>query len=320
MFGDFKRGAYSMKIDGGATSVDGGVVLAPFTRSFSVSARKPQLSFAASGRYLPRTAWTNLGIKHLNVDAVNLIVRQVPPENLVFWLGNDGSDAADERTSNVVLKKTIPLRGDADAQTTTWIDVASLLPATTKGVLELKLVGVGAQATSRLLLTNMSLVAKKTAPPGKPWEQHVQVWALDMDSADLLDDVEVSLVRKSGKVVARCTTSGGQGCALDARADDDPDQAEPFALIARKGDDLTYIRYTDLRADVAESSTSGAPYVTDEPVSRGDLLRSRRLSPGRHRARRRDRPRRQGPRARQGAADRRQGHRSAREGRAQARR
>src|SRR5690606_38663603 len=45
----------------------------------------------------------------------------------------------------------------------------------------------------------------------------------------------------------------------------DPDQAAPFALIARRGDDLTYIRYKDLRADVVESSTSGAPYVAATP-------------------------------------------------------
>ncbi len=261
---DLKRGVYKMRIDGGATSVDGGVVLAPFAKSFSVPARKPTLSFASSGRYLPKSAWTNLGVKHLNVDAVNLIVRQVPPENLIFWLGNEGTDAADERTSNIILKKTIQLRGDPDAATTTWLDVASLLPASTKGVLELKLIAVGAQATSRLMLTDMSLVAKKTSPPGKPWEQTVRVWALDMDSADTKSGVDVQLVRKSGKVVAKCTTSG-DGCTLDAKSEDDPDQAEPFAVIAKKGDDLTYIRYSDLKADVAESSTSGVPYVADVP-------------------------------------------------------
>jgi len=253
-----------VKIDGGATSLDGGVVLAAFTRSFSVSARKPQLSFAASGRYLPRSAWTNLGIKHNNVDTANLIVRQVPAENLVFWLG-ETTDAATEQTSNVILKKTIPLRGAPDVATTTWLDVASLLPATTKGVLEMKLVGVGTEATSRLLLTNMSLVAKKSSSPTKPALQTVQVWALDMDSADLLSGVDVSLVRKSGKVVAKCTTKAGDGCTLTAKADDDLDDAVPFAVIARKGDDLTYIRYQDLRADVAESSTSGVPFVADTP-------------------------------------------------------
>ncbi|MBA3539965.1 MAG: hypothetical protein H0T79_10085, partial [Deltaproteobacteria bacterium] len=37
------------------------------------------------------------------------------------------------------------------------------------------------------------------------------------------------------------------------------------ALIARNGDDLTYIRYQDLRADLAESSTAGVPYVSETP-------------------------------------------------------
>jgi uncharacterized protein YfaS (alpha-2-macroglobulin family) len=264
VFGEFKRGVYKLKIDGGATSVDGGVVLAPFARSFTVAARKPRLAFAASGRYLPRSAWTNLGIKHVNVDTANLIVRRVPAENLVFWLGEDG-DAATDRTSDVILKKTIPLRGDPDAQATSWLDVEPLLPKTTRGVLELKLVGVGAEGTARLLLTNMSLVAKKWSAPGNPAAQTVQVWALDMDSADPLSGVDVSLVRKSGKVVATCTTQGGDGCTLAARHGDDPDDAAPFAVIAKKGDDLTYIRYQDLRADVAESSTSGVAVIAEAP-------------------------------------------------------
>ncbi|MDQ3301375.1 MAG: MG2 domain-containing protein, partial [Myxococcota bacterium] len=142
--------------------------------------------------------------------------------------------------------------------------VAAMLPATTKGVLEMKLVGLGVQSTSRLLLTNMSLVAKKTSVPGKPWDQSVRVWALDMDSGALIDSVDVSLVRMSGKVVGRCATANGAGCTLSSHSDTDPDQAEPFSIIARKGDDLTYIRYADLRATV-EGNTAGQPYVSDTP-------------------------------------------------------
>ncbi len=273
VFGELKRGTYTMKLDAGATTVDGGTLLAPFTRSFVVPSRKPQLAFGSTGRYLPRTAWNNLAIKHQNVEAVNVFVRQVPAENLVFWLG--GPDAADERTADLLLKKTIPLRGDPDTLTTTWLDVASLLPATTRGVLELKLVGLGARATSRIMLTNMSLVAKKTSTPNKPWDQQVAVWALGMDSSALLDGVDVTLVRRSGKVVARCTTSGGKGCVLATRTASDPDHGEPFAVIARKGDDLTYIRYEDLRATVAESSTSGLPYVAPDTPYRAAVFADR---------------------------------------------
>ena len=264
IFGEFKRGAYGMKIDAGALSVDGGLVLAPFSQSFAISARKPALQFAGTGRYLPRTAWNNLGIKHLNVEQANLVVRRIPPENLIFYLG--GNDNADARTSDLILDKTIAVRGKADEQGTTWLDVASLIPAgQTRGVLEMKLVAIGARTTARLLLTNMSLVAKKTSVPGKPWLQTVKVWALDMDTADALTGVDVSLVRNSGKSVARCETRGADGCTLEVKTDDDPDQTPPFALIAKKGDDLTYLRYQDLRADVADSSTAGVPYSAESP-------------------------------------------------------
>jgi alpha-2-macroglobulin len=264
VFGQFQRGVYQVRIDGGATTVDGGVVTAPFSRSYSVAARKPQLAFGSTGRYLPRKAWSNLGIKHLNVEEANLVVRQVPPENLVFWLGDTTSDAADDRTSNVILKQRLPLRGSPDTPEATWQDVSSLLPASTKGVLELKLAGVGVSATSRLLLTNLSLVAKKTQVPDKPWLQTVHVWALDTLSSELLDGVAVELVRKSGKVVASCKTANG-GCVLEVTDTRDPDRAEPFALIARKGDDLTYLRYQDLRAAFAESNTTGTPYAATTP-------------------------------------------------------
>jgi hypothetical protein len=39
IFGDFKRGVYKLKIAGGASSVDGGVLLAAYNRTFSVAAR-----------------------------------------------------------------------------------------------------------------------------------------------------------------------------------------------------------------------------------------------------------------------------------------
>jgi hypothetical protein len=264
VFGNFKRGVYRVKIEPGARTIDGGTVMAPFSRSYAVAARKPQLSFAGTGRYLPRAAWTNLGIRHLNVDDANLIVRQIPVENLVFWLGNTASDVADDRTSNVILKETIPLRGDADTHTTSWKDIASMLPATTKGVIELKLAGGGTHSTARLLLTDLSLVAKKTSVPDEPWRQIVKVWALDMQTNELLDGVEMQLVRKSGKVVATCRTGGAAGCMLEVKPGD-PDEAEPFAIIARKNNDLTYIRYQDLRADVAEASIAGRPYQQTSP-------------------------------------------------------
>jgi len=265
VFGDFKRGTYAMTIDAGVGSVDGGVTQASFEKSFSVPARKPAVSFVSNGRYLPRNAWRNLAINHLNIDAANLFIRHVPPENLVYWMSDDYRENTDERTSNLVVAKTIAVKGAPDAMTTTWIDVASWLPADTKGVLELSLEAPGAQRnTARLLLTEMSIVAKKGASdPKEPWKEEVRVWAMGMEESNLLSGVEMKLVRKSGLVVAKCTTSGEEGCTLKADRPDE-DKHAPFAIIATKGGDLTYLKYSDLRTDVADSDVQGVPWVTEQ--------------------------------------------------------
>lgn len=265
IFGDFTRGSYAMTIDAGVGSVDGGVTQSSFERSFSVPARKPAVTFTSNGRYLPRSAWRNLAVNHLNVDQAELSIRHVPPENLVYWMSDDYRENTDDRTSNLAVKKTIALKGTPDAMTTTWVDVGSWLPSDTKGVLELVLTANGAsRVTARLLLTEMSIVAKKSAvDPKEPWKEEVRVWAMGMEDSNLLSGVEMKLVRKSGLVVGRCTTSGEDGCTLKAdRPDEDPNP--PFAIIATKGSDLTYLKYNDLRTDVADSDVQGVPWVTEQ--------------------------------------------------------
>jgi uncharacterized protein YfaS (alpha-2-macroglobulin family) len=262
VFGELARGPLTLTIDAGARSEAGGVVQEAFTRSFTVPARKPALSFASGGRYLPRSAWRSLPVSHTNLDGAELEVRHVPPENLVFWLSDEENEQATERTSNVIAKKSLALKGPQDRSATTWVDVAGLLPASTKGVLQLTLAGGGVRTTARLLLTQMNLVAKRSVDAKEKWKQEVRVWALDMDSTDLLSGVEITVVRRSGKPLGRCTTSGDDGCAVQV-ARDDADDAQPFAILARKGDDLTYIRYADLATDTSDADVAGEPFTAE---------------------------------------------------------
>ncbi len=130
-------------------------------------------------------------------------------------------------------------------------------------MLEVSLQANGQRTASRLLLTDLSLVAKRT-PAADKVPESVRVWALGIESNALLSGVEVSLVKKSGQVVARCTTSGEQGCVLDApKGDLDP--GTPFALIARKGEDLTYLRYQDLKTEIADADVQGESYRAERP-------------------------------------------------------
>ena len=98
------------------------------------------------------------------------------------------------------------------------MDLSSMLPASTKGLLEIRLGGGKTDAVARLVLTDLNLVAKRaTAAEAK--NQAVLVWALDMGTGESLSGVEVKAIRKSGQVLATCTTDGAEGCLLAPQAD-----------------------------------------------------------------------------------------------------
>src|SRR6185503_19023347 len=136
-----------------------------------------------------------------------LTVREVPPQNLVFWMSDDGNEAASERTSDLILRQKLALLAPPDTQTTSWVDVAALVPKASHGLLELTISSGSARDTARLLLTDMHLVAKRGGvSSARPWGEELQVWALGQQDIEPLSAVEVKLIRKSGQVLATCRT------------------------------------------------------------------------------------------------------------------
>lgn len=263
ILGDFSRGATSVRIDG-LTTRDGGVLTGVVRAAISVPVRSPQVSFSTKGRYLPKSAWKSLALRHLNVDEVELTVRHVPRRNLVFWLSGD-EERADQRTSDVLLRKRLAVRGDTDVETTSSVDVRGLVPDAGAGVYELHVAAEGQADASRLLVTDLQLVAKTSAThPDEPFGRTIPVWALDAHTTKPKSGVEIEAVRRSGAVMASCTTGGDGGCVLSL-VTDGPDTSRPVALIAHTADDLTYLKFDDLRIEPTEAQVAGEPYLSETP-------------------------------------------------------
>ncbi len=262
ILGDFARGTYSMRIDADARSADGGVLQSTYSTSFSIPARKPKISFLSQGRYLPREAWKSLGVRHMNISEATLEVRRVSPANLVFWMSS-GNEAATANNSDLVLKEKIRLKTTPDEMTTSWVNVQRLMPAAPRGVLSVSLTHKnGVKTSARLLVTDINLVAKHEAGTGK-----TRVWALYMHTSEPLSGVKIEQVVRSGRVISTCSTSGAAGCTLDGVSKDAVDQAKPFALIAQKDKDLTYLVYDELRATPDAARVHGRAYKTKAPYT-----------------------------------------------------
>ncbi|RMG21290.1 MAG: hypothetical protein D6729_01060, partial [Deltaproteobacteria bacterium] len=297
LFGPFTRGAYTMWIDPGLTTEDGGHLAAALSRQLVVPARSPSLRLTTRGRYLPRRAWKSLAVEHVNVDAITVEVRRVRPENLVFWMSNDEDERLDARSSDLVARRRFPVSGRPDVSTLSLLDVGSLVPASTRGLLEISLRAGKAQATARVLLTDLLLVAKRSGPaapggtepaatesagtesagaeaPKAPrLPEEIRVWALDLESLAPRSGVEVRAVRRSGTVLGRCTTGADGGCVLSPKAPD-ADPEPPFALLATHGEDQSYLKFDDVAVEVQEALVSGPPYRSRSPYE-GSLFTDR---------------------------------------------
>lgn len=264
LLGDFARGQYKLRIGAGAKTEDGGFVSKTHDIDLTVPTRSPKLRFVSQGRYLPRDAWSNLAVEHLNVDTLKLTVRHVPRTNLVYWMS--GSDEnADARVADLVREVEIPLRGEADVESTSWVDLAAVVPEPKPGVYELTAQGNGVTDVRRLLMTDLHLVVKRSRPaPGQAWSRQVWVWALDAHSGRPVDGVDITLLRPSGKKMAGCKTSGRNGCVL-AVPEKDLDPTPPFAIVATRGVDFTYLKYSELSTEHPDDPVQGQPYHADRP-------------------------------------------------------
>ncbi len=269
--GDFTRGSYTMRIEPGARSVDGGAVKSAYEKTIVVPARKATMQFVNRGRYLPRDAWKSLAIRHMNVDEVKVTVRHIPLHNLVFWLSSP-TENANARMSDIVVDEKIAVAGKLDESAISWVNIGQMIPKPKPGVYEILVADVnakpvqsyynvkGAVDVARLLSTDINLVAKRAEPePGKLWSMDVEVWALDMKTNAPLAEVQVELVRPSGHVVGSCKTTTSGGCKIQGIGND-VDPTAPIALLAKKGDDFTYLKYDEVRVNTDSEPVQGAAY------------------------------------------------------------
>lgn len=262
--GDFAKGDYVVTIMAGARSVDGGVLAEKFVTQITVPRRSARATFESKGRYLPRKSWGNLPVRHLNAATARVRVRHIPRRNLLFWLSGYDEDAT-VRSSDFVADVKIPLLAKPDTVATTWIDLAEIVPNPKRGVYEIDLRAGGNRDVRRLLLTDMQLIVKRRATaPGDAWSRRYSAWVVNSHTGQPVRGVALALSRQSGHKLAECRTGADGGCALETSGKADDDSA-PFVVIATKGSDFTYLKFSDLHTSTGDSAVYGEAWHEAQP-------------------------------------------------------
>ena len=272
ILGDFKFGEINLTINAGLRTTDGGVVKALKTVKFNVPRRKPQVSVMAQGRYLSRDSWKNIAIKHMNTPEAEVEVRHIPAENLVFWISDDTEKATD-RNSNLILKSSVKFDGKPDVLATHVLSLADVMPNIPRGVIEFSVrdkAGKSQPDLKRLIATDINLLVKRGAS-GK----EIKVWALDFHKVKPISGVEVRMITKSGRALSTCSSDGDGYCAMSWDKAKEVDPSEPFAILASKDNDLTYLKFSELKTEVSEQLIQGRPFSGGDTPYRAALYSDR---------------------------------------------
>ncbi|MEE2836288.1 MAG: MG2 domain-containing protein [Myxococcota bacterium] len=268
LLGDFRRGSYRVKLHAGLVTVDEGFLQSDHVSIVRVGARPQHLEFVESGRYLPKAGWKTLRFRHRNVGEVQLEVRQIRPENLRYWLSS-GSERADQRISDVVVKKSLRVGAEADVMATGSLNVEELIGADFRGVLQVQLKAPGASSSTRLMVSDINLLAKRSlqtpAQDKRPAQWKYTVWSTAMHTHQALAGTQLELVAPSGRAIATCITGADGSCALEDTRADAMDPARGIAVVARRGGDLTYLRFKDLELPLNQSQIGGERYRDTKP-------------------------------------------------------
>lgn len=250
--GAWPPGTYALTVDGGLASLAGGTLAAPASTQVVVPAAPPSIDFVGRGRYAAREVMQSVPVRHINATHAELTVRQVHPQNLLFWLTNP-TEATDGRTSDVLLQRRIALANEPDVPMVSWLNIADLLPGHPTGALELTLSTAAAVAVLRVIPTDLGVVALRGS------DTSVRLWVLKSDGLTPVSGARVDLVTVSNRLVASCN-SDAQGMCFFERAVDATFGRPAFAAMVRAGNDSTVVKLDDspLQTSLADPQRDGA--------------------------------------------------------------
>jgi hypothetical protein len=252
---------YILRIGKGLTAEDGAVLKDGVEEALRMPNLPPGADFADSGMFLPRQGRGLLGVEHVNADSVDLTVSRVFPNNLTALFqqygysvfdGGGARDSVPYHLGSEILRETIALSSPPNVVAEKTLAMSELIPDDRPGLykLGLSLPGDYRGATRWVLRTDIGLVAKQEAAT-------FLVWAASMQDLGALEGVELELVSFRNQVLGTARTDA-LGLARIPYDADDHERGAPAMILARRGDDLSFIFLDRFRIDTTGLDVSGA--------------------------------------------------------------
>ncbi len=231
---------------------------------------KPKLNFLSKARYLPKLDGAQLSFEYRNVDAINVIVKRVPPQNLIFWMTQNRNTFSGE-VSEEVFKTQLALEMETDKKARGMIDLSEMTVAG-KGVYQVMLYQRHKNGTvifkdsAMIVVTDLAAVAKQDG-------SNLHVWTRAAKDFSAKGGVKIKVMSFNNFEIASCITqSDGGGCLLEGVM---KQNKKPYALVMSTDDDLSYMRFSDVVLSNGDNQESMRAYSNNSTALEAYVYSSR---------------------------------------------
>ncbi|MBL4653720.1 MAG: hypothetical protein JKY53_12795 [Flavobacteriales bacterium] len=241
LVGAFKpKTKYEIILLPGLKGTKGEYLAQKVTKIVQTPSFKPTLSFLNKARYMPKLDGAEIAFEYRNVDAMSVVVKRVPPQNLVFWMAQNQNQAT-AAVAEQVFKTQLKLDMKADKKVRGSIGLSDMTDAG-KGVYEVLLYQRHKNNTeafkdsAMIVVTDLAAIAKRDAAD-------LYIWTRTAKDFTAQGNVRVKVMSYNNFEIASCTTNGEGACVLKGVM---KQSKKPYALILSTDDDLSYMRFSDV--------------------------------------------------------------------------
>jgi uncharacterized protein YfaS (alpha-2-macroglobulin family) len=253
-------GTRILRIAKGLRAEDGAVLETAFEQTLRMPDLPPGVDFSAEGMFLPRQGQGLLEVEYVNTDTVELTVSRVFPNNLSAMFqdygysifdGGAAQDSVPYHLGSEIHRETFSVTTPPNTVQKRTLSMSELIPDQRPGLykLGLNLPSDYRGVTRWVLRTDIGLVAKED-------KAGFLVWTSSVSDLRAMEGVELTLVSFKNQVLGTARTNF-EGLARIAYTGHDDELGSPAMILARYGDDFSFIFLDRFRIDTTGLNVSG---------------------------------------------------------------
>ncbi len=261
--GNFQPGTqYRLEISGGLKSLKGAVLKRKVSASIKIPLPSPHLSFLVKGRYVGRGGDLRIPVRMVHVQKTFLSLSRVPERNLPIW---ESYDRWDKHNLEEILIQKASIVLKPVGKGIFILNLASFLPPHPSGLYRVVLSGCQGKGKIRrcsrdemfLVVTDLGLVVKTTP-------KRIYTWVIHLPDGHPLSGVSVWGYSNRNLLMGKGVTDREGACSFSYNR---KAVGLPYVVVARFGQDTTYLPLRATRVDTAPFHVGGrnilsTPYLS----------------------------------------------------------